>query len=377
MTPLFGAHFAPTSENNFLMEECVFKTGCTVGRVYWENVLKLNSCGSTGNINCVSLDTRSTYPARFFSMEELRKSTCSLLFSSIAFDSVGVNTGVAMEVERVRLGWWLKGDCKNNPCAQNTTCAHVDTPDGYAGHRCSCLEGYHGDGYINPCLRLRARGINYKVKIIMGTGCSVIGFVVIVVSLYFFLTRNRRKQKQRHKGTFVQDPKLKDAQLLQLDFDTVRLATNDFSPNNHLGEGGFGAVYKGVLDSGEEIAVKRLSMKSGQGDNEFVNEVSLVAKLQHRNLVRLLGFCLEGEERLLIYEFFKNTSLEKFIFGTLTQTSQSLITYIVNDPNFILSQIPIGERSWIGEHVIGSSQVLLEVFFISMKILVSKLFIEI
>ncbi|KAJ9563262.1 hypothetical protein OSB04_008422 [Centaurea solstitialis] len=101
---------------------------------------------------------------------------------------------------------------------------------------------------------------------------------------------------------------------MQYNFSIVRAATNDFSENNKLGQGGFGAVYKGTLEDRQEIAVKRLGRDSGQGDIEFKNEVLLVAKLQHRNLVRLLGFSIEGRERLLIYEFLPNASLDHFIF---------------------------------------------------------------
>ncbi|XP_052301569.1 cysteine-rich receptor-like protein kinase 44 isoform X40 [Populus trichocarpa] len=110
---------------------------------------------------------------------------------------------------------------------------------------------------------------------------------------------------------------IESAESLQFAFSTIRDATEDFSEKNKLGQGGFGAVYKGALPSGQEIAVKRLSKDSGQGDLEFKNEVLLVARLQHRNLVRLLGFCLQGIERLLIYEFVPNASLDHFIFDPI------------------------------------------------------------
>ncbi|KAK4551203.1 hypothetical protein RGQ29_032469 [Quercus rubra] len=104
---------------------------------------------------------------------------------------------------------------------------------------------------------------------------------------------------------------------LQFDFGKIRVATQNFSDTNKLGEGGFGVVYKGKFSNGQEIAVKRLSRNSSQGEVEFKNEIILVARLQHRNLVRLLGFCLEGDERLLVYEFVPNGSLDRLIFGML------------------------------------------------------------
>ncbi|KAL3643348.1 hypothetical protein CASFOL_014163 [Castilleja foliolosa] len=105
------------------------------------------------------------------------------------------------------------------------------------------------------------------------------------------------------------------------DFATLIIATDKFSDANKLGQGGFGSVYKGVLNEGQEIAVKRLSKNSGQGLYEFMNEVKLIARLQHRNLVRLLGCCIEMEEKMLIYEYMENKSLDSMLF----QKDKSLV----------------------------------------------------
>lgn len=95
--------------------------------------------------------------------------------------------------------------------------------------------------------------------------------------------------------------------------ESVKVATNNFSDSNKLGQGGFGPVYKGTLPTGENIAVKRLSATSTQGSDEFINEVLLIFKLQHKNLVRLLGFCVDREERILVYEYMSNSSLDLFL----------------------------------------------------------------
>ncbi|XP_048132218.1 cysteine-rich receptor-like protein kinase 10 [Rhodamnia argentea] len=101
---------------------------------------------------------------------------------------------------------------------------------------------------------------------------------------------------------------------VQYTLATIRAATGDFSNENKLGSGGFGDVYKGTLSNGQLIAVKRLSQSSKQGTEDFENEVDSLAKVQHRNVVQLLGYCSEGEERLIVYEFVLNGSLDKILF---------------------------------------------------------------
>lgn len=146
---------------------------------------------------------------------------------------------------------------------------------------------------------------------------AVISAVVATFILSFLAWLSFQRRKIR-AGSEVEN---EDMKLPLFDLVTVTSATKNFSSANVIGEGGFGPVYKGILPGGQVIAVKRLSKYSGQGIQELKNEIVLISKLQHRNLVKLLGCCLEGEERMLIYEFMPNASLDYFIFDPSRKAS--------------------------------------------------------
>ncbi|KAL3740515.1 hypothetical protein ACJRO7_021747 [Eucalyptus globulus] len=158
--------------------------------------------------------------------------------------------------------------------------------------------------------------LNRTVIIVVATSVSAVFLVGVIVLLR---VKRKKQPRQRVEGEAVDE--ISTVESLQIDFGTIREATDNFSNSNKLGQGGFGAVYMGRFFNGQEIAVKRLSHNSSQGEVEFKNEVMLLARLQHRNLVRLLGFCLEGVERLLIYEFVPNSSLDQFIFDPLKRAN--------------------------------------------------------
>ncbi|KAK4485581.1 hypothetical protein RD792_008224 [Penstemon davidsonii] len=100
------------------------------------------------------------------------------------------------------------------------------------------------------------------------------------------------------------------------DFQSLTKATKNFHQNNLLGRGGFGPVFLGKLEDGKMVAIKKLALdKSQQGESEFLAEVRMITSIQHKNLVRLLGCCSDGAQRLLVYEYMKNRSLDRIVYG--------------------------------------------------------------
>ncbi|XP_052488397.1 cysteine-rich receptor-like protein kinase 10 [Gossypium raimondii] len=145
----------------------------------------------------------------------------------------------------------------------------------------------------------------------------VTSLVLLALGLLFMRKRASKKYNALPEKNAVEN--VIGLESLQFNLSTIQAAVNNFSSDNKIGEGGFGEVYKGKLCNGQEIAVKRLSKSSNQGTEEFKSELALLTKLQHRNLVRLLGFCLDGEEKLLVYEYVPNKSLDFFLFDPETQ----------------------------------------------------------
>ncbi|OMO63434.1 S-locus glycoprotein [Corchorus olitorius] len=168
--------------------------------------------------------------------------------------------------------------------------------------------------------RYRKNGGHNSKKLMM-VAIVVVFVALICMAASAFYLRVKKRGRNSPSLSFIapsthfeESLHEKSAELLPLfDLETIAATTNNFSADNKLGQGGFGHVYKGSL-KGMEVAIKRLSKSSGQGIEEFKNEITLIAKLQHRNLVRILGCCIEKEEKMLIYEYLPNKSLDSFIF---------------------------------------------------------------
>ncbi|CAN1859409.1 G-type lectin S-receptor-like serine/threonine-protein kinase RKS1 [Linum perenne] len=174
--------------------------------------------------------------------------------------------------------------------------------------------------------------LRLKLSIIIPSIVSVWLVVILLGYIWFRKWKRRRVKNRRIRSFFHQidgsSNHLEDSlapreikrssiypDLPFFGFSTICKATDGFSPKNKIGQGGFGSVYKGKLSNGQEVAVKRLSRNSREGLEQFKNEVMLIAKLQHRNLVKLHGCCIEEDEQMLVYEYLPCNSLDSLLFG--------------------------------------------------------------
>ncbi|KAM1888168.1 hypothetical protein ACFX13_046326 [Malus domestica] len=237
----------------------------------------------------------------------------------------------------VEMGWELpveptcikSSDCRDWP---HSMC----NPASDGKKRCLCETNFRWDGLKlrctqegNPLGQPKEEHTRRKLPlslIIVAVLLSVIFLACIIISIYIWRRNINNKRDQIRRGQFDSERRVKELidtsefkeeegiDVPFFDMQTILDATDNFSNANKLGQGGYGPVYKGIFIGGQEIAVKRLSRVSGQGLQEFRNEVVLIAKLQHRNLVRLKGYCVKGEEKILLYEYMPNKSLDFFIF---------------------------------------------------------------
>ncbi|XP_074380176.1 G-type lectin S-receptor-like serine/threonine-protein kinase At4g27290 isoform X2 [Apium graveolens] len=187
---------------------------------------------------------------------------------------------------------------------------------------CSCTAYANTDirGIGSGCLLWFNKLVDIRVQKENGQDLNIrmAASELVMLGACLWLRKNRKRREGITRHYFDENGGIgngdKDVELPIFDISTLANATNGFSTNSKLGEGGFGPVYKGMLDEGKEIAVKRLPKNSRQGFEEFKNEVSCIAQLQHRSLVKLLGCSVQEGERMLVYEYMPNKSLDSFIF---------------------------------------------------------------
>ncbi|KAA8519598.1 hypothetical protein F0562_013957 [Nyssa sinensis] len=163
---------------------------------------------------------------------------------------------------------------------------------------------------VNPNFKSCSNGGKRKVTAYVAIGVVAVCVTILIAGILWWkgCLKGRKRKRKDFEGL--------ELQTVSFTLKQIKAATNNFDSENKIGEGGFGPVYKGLLFDGTMIAVKQLSSKSRQGNREFLNEIGMISCLQHPNLVKLHGCCIEGDQLLLVYEYMENNSLARALFNS-------------------------------------------------------------
>ncbi|MBA0836732.1 hypothetical protein Goarm_008927, partial [Gossypium armourianum] len=254
-----------------------------------------------------------TWSLREWSAGCARRANASICKHGEGFVKVAAVKIPDTAVANADMGLGLK-QCQRK-CPRNCSCMAYASAFSESNGGTGCLT-WHGDWLDINTYRDAGQDLFIRVDAVVLGSDTFHGSLCILFSEAHKKRKTKRTFTQLHNKSNAFGGLLngRSAALPVFNLGTIAVATNNFSPDNRLGQGGFGPVYKvtclAFAVNGKEIAVKSLSKSSGQGIEEFKNEVTLIAKLQHRNLVRILGCCIQRDEKMLVYEYLPNKSLD-------------------------------------------------------------------
>ncbi|KAK3152574.1 hypothetical protein QOZ80_2BG0160870 [Eleusine coracana subsp. coracana] len=186
----------------------------------------------------------------------------------------------------------------------------------FAGERCglrfATYSFYNGDAMVRLRAATPRQGKKKATALVLIIVFTILAGLLALTLIGLLVWKKKRSQRKAPFFMNVED--MESFESIFISLSALRSATNDFDEKNKLGEGGFGSVYKGTLPNGQEVAVKRLFQSTKQGLGQMANELALLVKLKHKNLVRIIGVCLEDGEHMLVYEYMPNRSLDTIIF---------------------------------------------------------------
>ncbi|KAK9108748.1 hypothetical protein Sjap_016808 [Stephania japonica] len=326
MAPLFGRNYSPTWRNALLLDKCTTpRKDCTVPPPLFDRQFgQLQGCGQP---SCFAKDNAQGGDSGFMGYANVSGSGCEHLYSSMAVIDPANNSSasVSLEFQVLQLGWWVKGGC--DWCAFNATCTAVVSPvDGAGGLRCRCDAGFVGDGFkdgsrcqrvssnCNPTKYLSGRcGASRKIGVLIGGIIAGAALVIVIVLLWYLMRRRTKYLKSRQSIKHLLSETACSCSVPIYSYKEVERATFGFSEKHTLGTGAYGTVYAGKLNNDEWVAIKKIRYRDRDGIEQVMNEIKIISSVSHPNLVRLLGFCLERDEQILIYEFMPNGTLSQHL----------------------------------------------------------------
>ncbi|KAF5193474.1 Wall-associated receptor kinase-like [Thalictrum thalictroides] len=230
---------------------------------------------------------------------------------------------MAVEFQRIQLGWWLKGNCK---CSDHTTCTNF-TVNGELGFRCRCNRGYVGDGFSAGVGCRKASSKCNPSKYMSGhcggttrVGGALIGgiiagaiFMTGLALLCYIIQKKTSFLKSRKSARHMLAEAAGSCSIPFYSYKEIERATSCFSERHRIGTGAYGTVYAGKLHNDEWVAIKKIRHREADGIEQVMNEIKLLSSVSHPNLVRLIGCRTERDEQILVYEFMPNGTLSQHL----------------------------------------------------------------